>query len=126
MSKLHPAYIFGSTYMCMVARHTAILSWSMVTYTQIKKDIKEELQFSGTMLGTIDTGFLLCYAIGNLLGGFLGMYMSHKILAAGGMILSGLFYWILAGCGYAGITWSPVFIAIFAMEGLCQAPVFVI
>lgn len=125
MSKLSSVYVFSVTYMCMVARHSAILSWSMVGFKQIKKDIKEELQFSGTMLGTIDTGFLLCYAIGNLLGGYLGLYISHKVLTATGMILSGLFYWLLAGCGYLNITWPPVFILIFAIEGLCQAPVFI-
>jgi len=51
--------------------------------------------------------------------------MSHKVLASGAMMLSGLFYWLLAACGYLNITWAPVFILILTIEGLCQAPVFI-
>jgi hypothetical protein len=47
------------------------------------------------------------------------------LLAAVAMILSGLFYWLLAICGYLNITWPPVFILILAIEGLCQAPVII-
>lgn len=87
--KLWQAVVFLLSYWCMCARHAGLTGYFMVTHMQVKPYFKEDLGFSNTWLGLFDFSYLVCYAIGNVIGGMIAdNYPLRKVISISLLMLS--------------------------------------
>ncbi|CAG9315777.1 unnamed protein product [Blepharisma stoltei] len=111
-------FIFAISYLCIAGRHSCLEGWFMV-----KSDVNDDLNFSGTWLGAMDSTYLFCYAIGNYISGVLGDLFPIHIVVPSGMILGSLCYFIIVFLGYANYGNPYIFVILFGMIGFSLSTV---
>ena len=116
--KSQPRWVFTLTVLCMVGRHSGMEGWYMV-----KPQVSLASGFSGTILGSIDTAFLISYAVGNFIGGSLGDQLSLRNVVGYSMLLTGLSYYCVVLLGLFEVYTSSLYIALFTLNGLLQSAV---
>ena len=111
-------WVFTLTFLCMVGRHSGMEGWYMV-----KPQVSLASGFTGTILGSIDTAFLISYAIGNFVGGSLGDSTSLKNVVGWSMVLTGVSYYCVVLLGLFEIYQASLYIALFTLNGFLQSAV---
>lgn len=84
-SKNSQITIFTLTYSAMLVRRSALEVWSL-SKTQIESD----LNFSSTLLGVYDTAYLLSYALGEYVNGYLCDKIGETLIVSIGLSTAGL------------------------------------
>lgn len=79
--------VFFLCFLSSLTRHSVIESWSLV-----KSQISDDLDFSNLVLGMIDMIFLFCYAAGNITLGYLADKHNPKKILCYSMIISSVSY----------------------------------
>lgn len=80
-----PRTIFIITYLAMTFRRSALEIWSLS-----KSQIEEDLNFSPVILGTFDTAYLISYAIGEYVNGYLCDIIGESHIISIGLLFAGL------------------------------------
>lgn len=83
-------FVFGITFLSNVARHASIEAWYME-----KPEMTKNYGISSTLLGIMDSVFLLCYATGNYASGLLGDRFSLRKVLASSLFASSFVYFIV-------------------------------
>lgn len=110
--------IFVISYLCIVARHACLEGWYIV-----KSNVHDDLGFSTTWLGAMDSTYLFCYGIGNYISGILGDSFSIKYVVPSGMFIAAGLYFVIAFLGVTSVSQAWLFVLIFAGIGLSQSTV---
>lgn len=79
--------VFVLCFLSSLTRHSLVESWSI-----IKPQISDDLDFSNIILGLIDMLFLFCYAFGNITLGHLADKYNPKKILCYSMIIAAIFY----------------------------------
>ena len=116
--KQQQRWVFTLTFLCMVGRHSGMEGWYMV-----KPQVSIASGFTGTILGSIDTAFLISYAVGNFVGGSLGDSMSLRNVVGWSMLLTGASYYCVVLLGLFEIYEASLYVALFTLNGLLQSAV---
>jgi sugar phosphate permease len=90
--KVWQATVFLLSFLCMVSRHAALTGYFMVTYNQSKPYVQKDLGFSNAWLGLFDFSYLVCYALGNFVGGLLADNYPIRKVVSTTMLLFSLVY----------------------------------
>ena len=115
MLNRHQIQVFVITFMCVVSLHGARESWYM-----IKHEVHQELGFSSTFLGTIDTTFLLFYSMGYYCSGVLGDRFLVTRLVGYGMLSAAVLYILICLLCMARVVSKPLFLVLWALQGPSQ------
>ncbi|MHB8873052.1 MAG: MFS transporter [Myxococcaceae bacterium] len=103
--------IFASTWLCYAGFY-----FCRKPFYIAKSALGHELKFDATMLGVIGSVYLVAYTIGQFVSGALGSKLGPRVMLLGGMAIS---LGANLGFGFANSYWN--FIALMAVNGLCQA-----
>lgn len=113
------ALVFILSFLCMVSRHSCLEGWYM-----IKSPLEASIpSVTPTILGAIDTTYLLCYSIGLYISGVLEDSYSMKLVISLGMGLASLVYYFLIVSSYFSFTSVPLMIICWGFQGLLQSTV---
>jgi OPA family glycerol-3-phosphate transporter-like MFS transporter 1/2 len=115
--------VFAVSFMAMVARHAVLTSWSIV-----KQDVGDSLDFSVTELGAFETTYLCFYAVGNFICGALGDRFPLRVVVPCGIFVAAAAYGgvkltQIVIMGFTGSGSLPGFFICWAVTGLAQATV---
>ena len=111
----HQIEVFVITFMCVLSLHAARESWYMV-----KHEVHQELGFSSTFLGTIDTTFLLFYSVGYYSSVILGDRLVVSRMVGYGMLCAALLYIIICLLCMARVVSQPLYLVLWALQGPSQ------
>ena len=77
--------VFALTYAAMLVRRSALEIWSLS-----KSQIESDLSLSSTIFGVYDTAYLLSYALGEYINGYLCDHVGESIIVSLGLSTAGL------------------------------------
>ena len=80
-----PGTIFIVTYLAMTFRRSALEIWSLS-----KSQIEHDLGFSAVVLGAFDTAYLVSYAFGEYINGYLCDVVGESRIISLGLLFAGL------------------------------------
>ena len=89
----------------------------------VKAKVHSHSEMTTEWLAGADSTYLFCYAIGNIISGFLEDRLPLRLLIAGGVITSGLLYSVIIILGYSNAYIPYVFVIQFALQGILQSTV---
>lgn len=110
--------IYVTSFMCMVARHMCLSAWSMV-----QPDVSKGLDFSSTVLGTMDMTYLYAYSIGNMLNGHLNDRFPIRRVVPSGMLLAGICYYLTVTLAHFHVLKAWPYVVLWGCCGLAQSTV---
>jgi len=117
------AVVFTFCFLCMAARHWTLEAWAMVIPNQTKRLTSKDLKFSGTALGTLDTVYLLSYALGSYASGNLGDRYSRVKVVTVGLTIACTALSLAIAAGYYHCASLPLFILLWVFNGGGQSTV---
>lgn len=103
--------VFAATWLCYAGFYFCRKPFSIV-----KSTLKGELHFDATTLGNIGAVYLIAYAIGQFIAGWLGQRLGPRVNLLLGMGVS-----IAVGAGFGFSNSAAMFMAFSAINGLAQA-----
>lgn len=80
-----PATIFILTYSAMTFRRSALEIWSLS-----KSHVEQDLGFTSVILGALDTSYLISYAFGEYINGYLCDFISQSKIMSLGLLTAGI------------------------------------
>lgn len=110
--------VFLTTFLSQAARHIGIMGWSM-----IKSDLLAFEGFTGAQLGTIDTVYLIFYALGNILSGQLSDSYSPRCMISIGLGVTCFLYIMIVILSYLNINLFIPSLIIYMIIGLSHSTV---
>ena len=113
--------VYLITFLCMVAAHSSREGWWMV-----KADVHEEMGFTSTQLGLMDSTFLFLYALGYFTSGVIADCFSPTKVLRSGMSLGMLCFWIMGVLGLSKVTSYWIYTVLWGIEGPAQGCVLTI
>lgn len=112
-------FAFIATYISSSSRHIALSGWAMS-----KKEAGDELGFTKTTFGAISTIYLLCYSIGNFLGGYLvTKYSPKRVVSICSFILAG--FYVLITIVSSTLPYEGIFYGMFVFIGILHGPIWI-
>ncbi len=109
--KLWRVRVFASTWLCYAGFYFCRKPFSIV-----KSTLKGELHFDATTLGNIGAVYLISYALGQFIAGWMGDKIGPRVNLLLGMAVS-----IAVGVGFGFANSYAMFMAFSAINGLAQA-----
>jgi len=103
--------VFASTWLCYAGFYFCRKPFSIV-----KSTLKGELHFDATTLGNIGAVYLISYALGQFIAGWMGDKIGPRVNLLIGMAVS-----IAVGIGFGFANSYAMFMAFMAINGLAQA-----
>lgn len=89
----------------------------------MKSKLHNHSSMSTVWLAGMDSTYLICYAIGNIISGVLEDRYPLYILISSGLLCSGLVYSVIVFLGYADIYIPLIFVFVWALQGIFQSTV---
>lgn len=103
--------VFAATWLCYAGFY-----FCRKPFYIAKSALGHELHFDATMLGVIGSVYLVAYTVGQFASGLLGSKLGPRVTLLAGMALS-----VAANVGFGLANSYANFLALMALNGLCQA-----
>ena len=100
--------VFSITYLCLVARRASLQGRSI-----LKPEISSDLEFSSMWLGVFDTVYLVTYAVGKIINGYLSDKLPTNKVVGVGLIGACFALSLLSLFGFLGLNLPGVFLGVW-------------